>query len=132
TSPRSGRWFRTARPPPSCCGSPQRGIGPMPTIFDVRCRRSAVSDRILAGSAIALALLLAACGGDATVDAGGSSLGATRASPTSSVKFDTSLAPCEVVTADTVAATFDLPAHELEQTERSGMCLYRWKSGDQR
>ncbi|MEN1929959.1 hypothetical protein WCE37_13330 [Luteimonas sp. MJ250] len=93
--------------------------------------RSVRSSLIPVASTATLALLLAGCGGDGAAVAGsaGAGAGGTGASTSAPARFDPSLrdSPCSVVTVDTVASVFGLPAGEIEQHESSGMCLYNWK-----
>lgn len=83
--------------------------------FRVADRREVVRVFFPAASAAALALMLVGCGGDGAA------------------KFDSSLrdAPCEVVTAETVAGVFGLPVEEIEQHSAMGMCTYNWKGDGQ-
>lgn len=84
-----------------------------------------------AAPALAVALLLSACGGDASPVAGADSSGG-GASSDAPARFDPSLrdAPCSVVSAETFSGVFGMPAAEIEQHGAMGMCLYKWKEGN--
>lgn len=56
---------------------------------------------------------------------------ATAATKTTKVSKSLGDKPCDLVTKETVAATFDIPADEIEQSKLSSMCEYRWED-DQR
>lgn len=72
-------------------------------------------------------LLLAACGNRA--DGGSSSAAATGAG-----KIDKSMksTPCALVSSESVAGIFAIPAADIEQVEASSTCRYRWKEGRNR
>lgn len=84
----------------------------------------------LAGaSAAALALLLAACGSGDTTSAGSAGASADAAA---GKRFDLSLDgdACNFVTPGTLAATFGMPADEIQQHGSRSMCIYSWKGDD--
>lgn len=85
---------------------------------------------VLAGAfAAALVLLVAGCGNEAaTSGAAGESAAAS-----SGKRFDLSLDgdACNFVTAETLAATFGMPAEEIEHYGSGSMCMYNWR-GDER
>ncbi|MGY1530174.1 hypothetical protein [Luteimonas sp. A649] len=101
--------------------------------FHHSARRSPGRVQLPAVSMLALALMLAGCGGDAANAAGNPSAGGQQGLSRASAKFDPSLrdTPCSVVTIDTVATVFGLPVDEIEQHAAAGMCLYSWKGNGQ-
>lgn len=79
--------------------------------------------------ACASALFVMGCGNPAEGDATdrGSQPKAAAVTSSATVKESLMETPCALAPTETVAATFNVPAAEIERSELSSMCEYRWK-----